>query len=286
VAEARAYPVEGELGYGAVVSWLRRPDMSDRLRRATAADRTVLARLLPELHPVDHAGPVGVAEAEQRQRVFDAAATVLTVPARPTLLVLDDAQWCDEQSLALVHYLLRREVGCLLLVVATTRTEDVDDDHPLVAVTAALVAIDRVVELPLSRLGPADTELLARHLGLGPDAAGEVFDETEGNPLFVVETVRAWREGAERGSRLTPRLQAVVAARLRRCSAIAREVLSVAATVGRSSPPTSWPPHPGSMTPRPPGPSTSCGGEGWCGSMAPTATTSATGGSATWPTKP
>ena len=45
--------------------------------------------------------------ADQRRRLFEAVARALVAPGRPTLLVADDAQWCDGPSLRLLHYLIR-----------------------------------------------------------------------------------------------------------------------------------------------------------------------------------
>ena len=82
---------------------------------------------------------------------------------------------------------------------------------------------------------------------LSPATATHLYRETEGNPLFVVETVRAgWDaeqtipsqdaapevESAGRGS-LPPTVQAVIARRLAQLSPAARELASLAATIGR-----------------------------------------------------
>ena len=61
---------------------------------------------------------------------------------------------------------------------------------------------------------------------LDEPAANALFAETEGNPLFVVESLRA-------GGPISPRVQAVIEARLDGLSPAARDVVGVAATVGR-----------------------------------------------------
>ena len=229
VASGRSYPSEGELGYGVVLSWLRAPALAGHLRRLPGRDRAELARLLPELGPPapDLGDP-----AEQRLRLFEAVARALLAPGRRTLLVADDAQWADGPSLQVVHYLARLDPGPPLLVVATVRHEDLDDAHPLGALVAGLQAIDRIVEIRLDRLAPAETGELARQLAghpLDPERAGALYADTEGNPLFIVETLRA---GWDR-SQVSPRLQSVITARIRQVSGPARELLGLAATVGR-----------------------------------------------------
>lgn len=232
VAQARSYAAEGEVGYGVVISWLRSDGVAAHLRAGPPSDLATLGRLLPELE----AGGTGetLDEAEARRRLFEAVTRTLATSRRPTLLVADDAQWCDAPSLALVHYLVRQEPAGPLLVVATARPEELDDGHPLVAVQAELCRIDRAAEIPLDRLNRGDTQALARGLGFDPAGAVDLYAETEGNPLFVVETVRAAQEGAVGEARLTEKLQSVITARLRRCSPAAARVVQIAATVGRA----------------------------------------------------
>jgi predicted ATPase len=65
-----------------------------------------------------------------------------------------------------------------------------------------------------------------------------LYQETEGNPLFVVETVRmralAQHEIDQPGTILPPTVQAVIASRLTQLSPAAREVGSLAAVIGRA----------------------------------------------------
>jgi DNA-binding SARP family transcriptional activator len=236
VAEGRSYPGEGELGYEVATSWLRARDLAGALRKVAPSDAADLARLLPELD-APRAPDVGALDpTEHRRRLFEAVGRVLAASGRPTLLVVDDAQWCDAQSLQLVHYLVRLDRGPLL-VVATVRLEDVDDAHPLGPLASGLRVIDRTSELALHRLDRSDTDELARRLA-GPDLDAASLDalyaETEGNPLFVVEALRAGPDHAARDpSGLTPKVQAVIGGRLRQLSEPARDLLGVAATVGR-----------------------------------------------------
>ena len=194
VADARAYPTEGDLGYGMVTSWLRNADLAAHLRRVGPAATAVLARLLPELGQPRETVASSTDEAEQRRRLFDAVVSALLSSDRPTLLIADDAQWCDEQSLQLIHYLVRVDATSPVLVVATVRREEVDERHPLTELVGALQIIDRTTEIGLDRLTRAGTEALARSLtdiDIGAERVDELFVETEGNPLFIVESIRA-----------------------------------------------------------------------------------------------
>ncbi|HEU4426651.1 MAG TPA: BTAD domain-containing putative transcriptional regulator, partial [Pilimelia sp.] len=242
---AGAYAAEGVLAYGLIVSWLRGDPLAARVRRLPPEQATELARLLPELMtelpglPRPHPVP----ETELRQRLFDAVARVILGPGVPTLLVADDLHWSDRESLRFVHYLLRVRPRARLLVVGTARREDLPERHPLADLVAGLQAAGRAVELPLDRFGRDETAVLAHRLtgrGLDEAARDRLYRETEGNPLFVIEALRAgWSadpgEDADRGDgpRLGPRVRAVIESRLAPLSPAARELLGVAATIGR-----------------------------------------------------
>ena len=235
VAPARSYPTEGELGLGLPISWLR-DGMPDSVRRASAADRAELARLLPELEPRTEGLPSLTDGAERRRRLFDAIARVVLGQGRPVVVLADDAQWSDTQSLQLLHYLLRFDPTGPLLAVATVRREDLAPSHPLHELLDELAVADRLTQIVLERLSEAETAALAQELmgdEVGAESVRGLFEDTEGNPLFIVESVRAGWPATGGAPSLSPRLQAVVTARLRRLTPATRDLLAVAATVGR-----------------------------------------------------
>jgi len=81
-----------------------------------------------------------------------------------------------------------------LLVLATARSEELDAAHPLPALLRQLRSASQVAEIALEPLDAAETAELAAQVGnrvFDADAATRLYRETEGNPLFVVETVRA-----------------------------------------------------------------------------------------------
>ncbi|MEX5631397.1 AAA family ATPase [Parafrankia sp. FMc2] len=236
-AEAAAYAAEGALAYGLIVSWLRSDTLGRRLRRAAPDQLTELARLLPELL-TELPGlprPQALAEDELRQRLFDTVARTVLAAGAPVLLVADDVHWSDQESLRFLHYLLRPGTEARLLVAATARPEELTDRHPLAGLVGALRAAGLVVELDLDRLDAGQTAALARQLtstALDDATCRRLFDETEGNPLFVVEALRAgWDRPGAAG--LSRKVQAVIESRLAQLSPAAAELVGVAATIGR-----------------------------------------------------
>jgi DNA-binding SARP family transcriptional activator len=229
-ASARSYTAEGTLAYAPLVAWLRDLGVARWRGHLSAAQLAALSPLLPEL-AVDPAPP----DPGARLRLFDAAVHALYAGAGPVLLIADDLHAADSPTLQFLHYLLRTEAPAALLVAATARLAETDPEHPLHTLLAGLGALGRRTELPLDRLDRAETATLAGRLGhrLAGAYADRLHTETEGNPLFVVEALRAGWRGDE-PQVLTARVQAVLEARLLQLTPGARELVGVAATAGSS----------------------------------------------------
>ena len=234
-ALARAHAAEGALAYAPVVAWLRSPAIRSGLRGLGHGHLVELVRLLPEL-PAEVAGlgaPEGLPEDEQRQRLFDAVAHAVSAPAKPVLLVADDLNRFDRESLRLLHYVLRADPHARLLVVATARLEEVDHDHPVHALLGGLRMLERFTQIELAPLTRAETTALASRIigaSLTEPDADRLYGESEGNPLFLVESLRAGWPG---DGTVSPKVQAVIEARLARLSEPARDLVGVAAAIGR-----------------------------------------------------
>lgn len=161
----------------------------------------------------------------------------------PLLLVIDDLQWVDPETVEWLHYLLRFDPKARLLLVGTVRLEEVDDQHALTALLLQLRRAGQVTELALDRLDAAETAALAAQAANQPleaKSVTQIYEQTAGNPLFVVEMVRAALRGAEAGqehqglltpflsgtdfpTHLPPKVQAVLQARLNQLSPPARQ---------------------------------------------------------------
>ena len=243
-ARTRSYAAEGTLSYAPVIEWLR----SDALRDFRTSLETVwlseVARLLPELR-ADHPDlPRGepLTESRQRQRLFEALARAVLAAARPLLLVIDDLQWCDRDTLEWLHYLLRYESGAKLLVVGTIRSEEQQDNPALASLLRDLRQLGLLSEIGLEPLTTEDAAALAVS-AVGHDLEQalqqHLFEVTEGHPLFVVEMARAGfadepAQPHDGSIPLPPKVQAIITARLSQLSQAARELTAVAATVGRA----------------------------------------------------
>ncbi len=153
-----------------------------------------LARLLPEIEDQVPGGRnVALDGVRNRDRLFDALRALLVALTRdhPVLLLVDDAQWADETSLALLEYISRdvREHRCLIVI--AFRSDELDPPRRrLLRLTS-----EHGSSIELQSLTAAETaELIAVLSGAAepPERFGRrLAESTGGNPFFVVETLRA-----------------------------------------------------------------------------------------------
>lgn len=238
-ASARCYAGEGRLAYAPVASWLKSDSLQPTLRTLDEAWLTDVARLHPELVAArpDVTAPDLQLENWQRLRFFEALSQAFR-SASPLVLVLDDLQWADADTIEWLHYFLRSASGSSCLVVATVRAEEEQDNPPLVRMLGQLERDDLVTTIALGPLDQEATALLAGAVAertLDEAAQTRTFRDTEGHPLFIIERGRMELAGQAGSSSLgeLSRVQTVVAARLALLSNEARETAAVAAAVGR-----------------------------------------------------
>src|SRR5919108_3828210 len=238
VASARAYEAAGRLPWGPVVDLLRSDALRSHIDTLDTVWRVELARLLPELQDASSgSGPSQSGDAVQRHRLFDAVSRVIVLGGRPRLLIIDDLQWCDAETIELIGFVVRSGQTAPLLIVGTVRSEEIPEHHPLIGLVNALGHDHAVTTVPLDRLDEATTATLAARLlaqdSIDPELAARLWSETEGNPLFVIEALRAGISAGGSQAVLTPTMRAVLRTRLGQLTDGARRLAEAAAVVGR-----------------------------------------------------
>ena len=238
VASARAYEAAGRLPWGPVVDLLRSDTLRSHIDTLDTVWRVELARLLPELLDAAQAsGPRQSGDLAQRHRLFDAVNRAITAGDRPRLLIIDDLQWCDAETIELIGFVVRSGQTAPVLIVGTVRSEEIPEHHPLVGLVDALGHDQAATTVPLDRLDEATTATLAARLGavdtIDPKLAARLWSETEGNPLFVIEALRAGISPDGSQAVLTPTMRAVLRARLGQLPDGAQRLAEAAAVIGR-----------------------------------------------------
>jgi DNA-binding CsgD family transcriptional regulator len=242
-----------ELGFRVLVGWCNEIERDRPLRALRAAlevdqhaSDVTRAKLGPLLGvgsgPVDPAAPV-VDMADEGWLIVESVVEVLEQFAAtgPVVLVVEDLQWADPLTLRAVHAIGRQMTGLPFVLFVTLRGGGHDPDVSRVVADLLARGADHVRVDPLAS---EETAALAREVAGLPPGPGllEQLSGTGGNPLFVIELVRALddngaldlRDGlAEaRDVSLPPTLRLTLLRRLSLLSQDALNLLRVASILG------------------------------------------------------
>lgn len=132
-----------------------------------------------------------------------ASKTLLSMAAEnPTILFIEDIHWADSMSLGLLHYVSRTMGAARLLILVTYRSEELTADtegcsHLLAEELRLMRAENLIREIKLTSLNRSCVvELAGNLLGgrIAPELSTKLSEESRGNPLFVVESIRMLSE--------------------------------------------------------------------------------------------
>lgn len=283
VLPGQAFETSRRLSYQPLTQVMRRRLEHENAPEDLLSDSwlTQLTRLLPELRDryPDLPEPIQE-EAAARQHLFEAIARLgLALAERsPLVLFIDDWHWADSASLDVLHYALLRwsEERAPILVLLTLRREALTDSPELQAWLTRLKHDAACQQLDLASLSGAETEELIRALleqradgdgrpaseSGGPSRFAEfcrwLFDETDGQPLFLSEMLKAMVEEGllrpdpksrawladwskleslvrESGSGVLPGVEEIIRGWLHRVSPSAADLLTAASVLGQEA---------------------------------------------------
>ncbi|WP_309890269.1 protein kinase domain-containing protein [Archangium sp.] len=157
---------------------------------------------------------------------------------QPTVVILEDLQWADKATLSLLERLARSVSQARLLMLGSYR----DDECPKLPEQVPSLQV-----LKLPRLEPAEIAALSESMmgagGREPRMVSLLERETEGNPFFLVEVLRALAEQSGRLDRIGQEplpdkvfvggMRSIIQRRLEKVPPRAREPLRLAAVLGR-----------------------------------------------------
>ncbi len=207
-----------------------------------------LWRLVPELPMAPPSNPASATGSQHALLEEIEEFLTLASISRPLVIVLDDMQWADAATWDALEYLLSRLNDQRILILLTIRTEDLSESGD--ARRRRLSRSENYTEIALPRLTRDDLTLWLRAAlsGQPPEQAliDHVASQSEGNSLFAVQTLRAlvddkrlrsvggrWVFDTTTQTALPRAIGDLLARRLERLSSERREVLTVAAILGR-----------------------------------------------------
>jgi DNA-binding SARP family transcriptional activator/tetratricopeptide (TPR) repeat protein len=207
---------------------------------ATLPEPTAVAPELANLVSTSAvAGEGPTAAMPARFALVEAVADLLmkAAVARPVVLVLDDLQWADVESLELLTSVVGRLAEAPLLIVGTVRELEVGRNDSVVSALAVLTRSTGARRLQLRGLAPDATDALVAQTAGGavdPAATRAIHARAEGNPFFTTELARlvAGGHGLPAGD-VPSGVRDVVRRRLALLPERTADLLRVAAVIGR-----------------------------------------------------
>lgn len=217
-----------------------------------------LSRLIPELidqipersaHSQDHR------EVAQDQ-LFDAILKFVTSLASrgEVVLVIEDLHWASEATVQLIHYLVRNLEDTVCMVLGTARLKSSDGKQTILEMGDQLERDGLALSIQLAPLTASEVEQLVTNMsGAGAQVlplAQWLYQESDGNPFFLMESVKALFEGGmlqfDKGIwqgafqdaqawnlEIPASISQLIQNRLRRLDKISLETLRLAAVIGR-----------------------------------------------------
>jgi len=268
ILRGKAHPFENNQPYHPFVDLLRRYFGNTPGRPVPISDiwLSEMSRLIPELRQArpqlapalhlqaaqERSGLVGVTQ--ERSRLFDAISQFLLTLAehQPLALFFDDVQWADPSSLALLASLSNSLARARVLVICAYRGAETNAGLENLVQTLSRAA--KLTRVTLQRLDQSQVLELTRamsHCEYAPFAEW-LFRESEGNPFFIRELISYlqasglvnaheydWQPDLEQLMSVLPTaplpssIQDLIRARLQRLSELARQLVDVAAIIGR-----------------------------------------------------
>ncbi|MEM7033572.1 MAG: AAA family ATPase [Chloroflexota bacterium] len=207
---------------------------------------TEIYDLLPNLKPLPKLTPE-----QESARLQNSLVQFIEQAAnyQPWMIVLDDLHWADPSSLQLLHYLARNVADLPLLIVGTYRDVELDSDHPLREMMAALSRSPVYHQMSLQRLsreqvGEMLVEMWQQDV---PDEWVEaIYQRAGGNPFYIKEVTKTlvddavvtfddgvWHFSQVIELKLPPKVRDIVVRRINRVGQEGQELLAQASVLGQ-----------------------------------------------------
>jgi predicted ATPase len=226
----------------------------DAFREQIGGNAPELAQLVPSLHRVfqDIPESIELPNPQRRHYIFQSVKEVWARAARkrPHLFILDDLQWADESTLALLIHLTDHMSQLPLAVIGTYRDHHAEENSAFGRTLEGLIRRG-VRPLRLSGLSKDSVTRMLDDLSqrrIFESLVDIIFEESDGNPFFVEEVYRHLLDDGkifDSAGRLRTdvkidevevpeNVRLILARRLKRFSDREMRALGAAAAIGRS----------------------------------------------------
>ncbi len=212
-----------------------------------------LLSLVPELRGYfPHVQPMEQGDPQtELNRLYESIFILLATLSQkvPLLIYLDDAHWADSGSLGIFRHLARQSGSQPIMLLATYREVELDEERPLNEVLLDLGRERHISRIKLNRLNVQQARQLLAYFfqeNITQEFLEAIYRETEGNPFFMEEVCKALVESGQLffqdGRWVRPdmtelgipqNVRVAIQSRLSKLSSGTQAILSQAAVLGR-----------------------------------------------------
>ncbi|MBC8336864.1 MAG: AAA family ATPase [Anaerolineales bacterium] len=235
----RAFEPQKNTAYDLWIQLLRTSFEKFGMTKFSLSDRWLseIASILPEIYVQRPDLPRSRYDDSElaRGRLMEAIHqwTIAITAQHPLCIFVDDLQWGDQASLQVFAYLLEKGETLPLFIVGTQRTSEINPVWEITAEALQQKGLSRYIEL--QRLSFDEVSILLSTLAFQPkDPVAflqRIYQETAGNPLFVVEMAQAIHHIDLDHTPELPipsTIQGVIRTRLSRLAKETRQILALA----------------------------------------------------------
>lgn len=207
--------------------------------RLLGASATDLARLSPAVHELvpDLPRLPSVDPEQARLRLFDSIIEFLARTSReqPLAICLEDLHWADASSILLLRQATAHFGRRAVLLIGTFRPEEIAETHALAQALATLRRERQVEFLEMTGLRDEHGARLLRSIcdAMPTSVVDRLVQRAAGHPYYLEELGRDYAERGDSDESLPDGVRATIAGRLARLPDDCRQVLALAAVVGR-----------------------------------------------------
>jgi DNA-binding CsgD family transcriptional regulator len=230
---------EGAVPYAPIVEALRgliRRTDPDELEAVIGHGRSELARLMPDLGPVEEERASGLRLGSAQGRLFELLLGVLErMAARsPVVFVVEDLHWSDRSTRDLLGFLIRNLRDARVMLLLTYRSDELHRRHPLLPFVAELGRLGQVDRVDLRPFDggevTAQLEAIAGRT-LETSLIESIHARSGGNAFFAEELLMAADEDGR--AELPATLRDVLLGRVAHLAERTQEFLRVASAAGQ-----------------------------------------------------
>ncbi len=151
-----------------------------------------IAKLVPEILLEVEDATDGIDYVLDRYRLYESVRTVLEIGEREKVIIIDNIQWIDNESVEVMKYLMRALKDTPITFILIQRTEEKPD-----ILENFISHISREVTITITELTPFENHEIKESIKLiiGDEPANDLVDyimgESGGNPFFIEEIMRS-----------------------------------------------------------------------------------------------